>query len=297
MALLPNPVGVSLRVFLADGGSDGIWVAEKSNWTGLALKAPRSRYGDLRKRPELMRPGVYVLVGANEASWPPDRIYIGESDELRTRLDGHHKSLDFWDRVIVFTSKDENLNKAGIRHLESRLIQIATSAKTSVVDNKNAGTPPKLSEADTAEAEAFLADMLLLYPVLGLRAFEQPQEAQPTGIRLYARAKDAIGEGEESGDGFIVYKGSLARAGSVPSAHAYVNDIRSSLTAQGVLVPEGPHLRFSEDYVFTSPSQAAMVLFGRTANGRIEWKTIGGATLKALQMQSVSDQPIGAEVA
>ena len=27
------PLGTSIRIFLVDGGADGVWVVEKSNWT------------------------------------------------------------------------------------------------------------------------------------------------------------------------------------------------------------------------------------------------------------------------
>lgn len=40
--------------------------------------------------------------------------------------------------------------------------------------------------------------------------------------------------------------------------------------------------RFAQDYVFTSPSTAAVVL-GPSANGRVEWKDATGRTLKELQ--------------
>ena len=48
---------------------------------------------------------------------------------------------------------------------------------------------------------------------------------------------------------------------------------------------EGAGYRFSQDYVFTSPSTAAAVVLGRSANGRIEWKDGQGRTLKELQAQ------------
>lgn len=38
-----------------------------------------------------------------------------------------------------------------------------------------------------------------------------------------------------------------------------------------------------QDYTFTSPSLAAQVVLGRSANGRIDWKDGSGKTLKALQ--------------
>ncbi len=32
----PAPLGASIRIFLANGVADGVWVVEKSNWTGTA---------------------------------------------------------------------------------------------------------------------------------------------------------------------------------------------------------------------------------------------------------------------
>ncbi|NBT25225.1 MAG: DUF4357 domain-containing protein [Actinobacteria bacterium] len=39
----------------------------------------------------------------------------------------------------------------------------------------------------------------------------------------------------------------------------------------------------TQDYLFASPSLAAGVLLGRPANGRVEWKTTDGRTLKDIQ--------------
>ena len=276
-------LGTSIRIYLADGTADGVWVVEKSNWTGKGLMAARTRYKDLRARADLDGPGVYVLVGPTESGVPPTRIYIGETDDLRGRLDNHNSNKDFWNKVIVFTSKDENLNKAHIRHLESRLIALAHGAKRAEVENGNRGaSAPRLSEPDEAEAEAFLADMLMIYPVLGLQAFETLAERSSATTRLYLKGKDTDAKGFESADGFVVYAGSKARAEEVDSIHAYGSKLRQTLTEEGVLEPEGVHLVFTEDYTFSSPSQAAMIALGRTSNGRVEWKTTDGRTLKEL---------------
>ena len=118
MQASPTPLGTSIRIFLANGEAAGVRVVEKSNWTGKALMAPRTRYKELRSRPDLDGPGVYLLIGPTESGVPATRVYIGETDDLPGRLDSHNKNKDFWNRVIVFTSKDANLNKAHIRHLE-----------------------------------------------------------------------------------------------------------------------------------------------------------------------------------
>lgn len=282
------PLGTSIRIFLAHGGADGVWVVEKSNWTGKALMAPRTRYKDLRARPDLDGPGVYLLIGPTESGVPPDRIYIGETDDLPGRLDNHNKNKDFWNRAIVFTSKDANLNKAHIRHLEGRLITLAQVANRAEIENGNVGSMPPLSEPDTAEAEAFLAEMLLIYPVLGVQVFHKASQQPSSTVVLHLKGKDTRATGNEAPDGFVVHSGSLARAEVVPSIHAYGVQLRDGLVESGRLVPDGVHLRLTEDYVFTSPSTAAMVLLGRTSNGRAEWKTDDGRTLKQLQSEGTS---------
>ena len=279
----PKPLGTSIRIFLAAGEADGVWVVEKSNWTGKALMAPRTRYGDLRARPDLDGPGVYLLVGPTESGLLPSRVYIGETDDLPSRLDSHNKNKDFWNRVIVFTSKDANLNKAHIRFLEARLIGLASAAKRAELDNGNAGSLPPLSEPDTAEAEAFLAEMLLIYPVLGVQVFQKAEQQPSSSVRLHLIGKDTKAEGTETADGFVVYAGSLARADAVPSIHAYGAQLRAALADKGFFVEDGKYLRLTEDYVFSAPSTAAMVMLGRTANGRLEWRTAEGQTLKDLQ--------------
>jgi len=61
---------------------------------------------------------------------------------------------------------------------------------------------------------------------------------------------------------------------------------------KGVFVLDGLNLRLTEDYVFPSPSNAAMVLLGRTSNGRVEWKSSDGRTLKEFQTADLPGLPV-----
>jgi len=282
--------GTTIQLFLADGTPDGLWVVDNWNWSGKALMSSRLHFAALRIRPELDGPGVYVLTGPPEGAVKQERIYIGETDVLRDRLDTQQKNKDFWTKVIAFTAKDDNLNKAYVRYLESRLISLAKEANRVELENGPATALPALSESERSYLERFLGNMLLIYPVRGVHAFEKPDEAgagTTAPERLYHKGKDTKAEGLETSDGFLVYKGALARSAAVPSIHAYGLDLRESLTAAGVFVPEGEHLRLTEDHLFNSPSTAAMVLQGRTSNGRIEWKNAAGTSLKELQEQAL----------
>lgn len=53
------------------------------------------------------------------------------------RLQSHIVNKDFWNEVVFFTSKDENLTKSHVKYLESRLVQFAKSANRYSVLNGN----------------------------------------------------------------------------------------------------------------------------------------------------------------
>lgn len=249
---------------------------------------PRAIHAQARARSELERPGLYLLVGPSEATIGKSRIYVGEADVLRKRLDQHHSTKDFWTRGIVFTSKDGSLNKAHVKYLEGRLLALARQTQRAELDNGNAPQLPALSEAEIADTEAFLDEMLLIYPVLDVRAFEPIETVAVPAQRLHLTGPEAQAEGHETAEGFIVLAGAIVRPTVVPSIHEHLAQLRSKLIEEGVLVETGDDLRFVRDYQFNSPSTAAGVVLGRSANGRTEWKDAAGRTLKEIQTLSVA---------
>jgi hypothetical protein len=201
----------------------------------------------------------------------------------------HGNQKDFWTHAAVFTSKDQNLNKAHVQYLESRLVKLASDAKRAELDNRNAPQLPALSEADSADAEGYLGDLLLCLPLVGVSLFEQPKPSPTRAADLFLRAKGIEARGSEGLEGFVVRAGATAVKEEVPSCHAYLVDLRRSLQEQGVLLPQALGYRLAQDYTFNSPSTAAGVLLGRSANGRTEWKDATGRTLKEIQNAEVRE--------
>lgn len=277
----------SIRIFLPDGNSDSVKVIDKSNWTGRGLVVPRSLFPEVKKRDEFQAPGVYVLVGPSDEGDMP-KIYIGEGDPVRPRLVSHYANKDFWTWATFFTSKDGSLNKAHIKHLESRLIGLANEAKKAYLDNQNTPSKPALSEAELADAESFLEDMLSIFPLLGLSVFEKPKAAKSKKQLLRIESKGIVAEGYESAQGIVVKKGSQAVLNEVPSIHQYMSTLRKDLIEKGVFHKASQYFEFLQDYAFNSPSTAAGVILGRPANGRVEWKDLKGNTLKAIQESEVT---------
>lgn len=276
----------TIRLYLPNGDPDGLRIIEKSNWTGKGVVFKRAMFQEAAGRDEFKRTGVYILVGPSEEGGLPI-IYVGEGDPVADRLKGHNANKDFWTWCVFFVSKDEYLNKAIIQHLESRLVGLAREAKQAKLDNGNVPQPPTLSESDQADAESFLADILSILPLVGLPVFEGVKKTkgkkEPT---LYLKGKGVEARGKETTQGFIVLKDSQMCRSEVPSIHPYMSTLRKDLEASGVIYPSGDHFHFVMDYTFNSPTTAAGVILGRTANGRTEWKLSDGTTLKELQTRN-----------
>lgn len=279
----------SLRIFVADGDPDGLRLVERSNWVGKALVFPRSLLPKIKQRAELSQTGVYLLLGPREDG-EGEMVYVGEGDPIRPRLECHFAQKDFWNRAVCFVAAPGQLNKAHVQFLEANLIRLAKAAKRLPLDNANQPAEPSLSEADCADMQVFLENMLGMLPVLGIHAFEQNNQAAVAVAEtlLSCKGKGVVANGYEATQGFVVKAGSQAVSQPVPSMQQHVRsmfDLREELIGNGVLLPKDGHLHFSQDYVFSSPSTAAAVVLGRSANGRIEWKTGTGKTLKTLQEQ------------
>ena len=169
-------IGRTIRIYLVDGIPAGVLTAEIINWTGKVVVAPRSQLSALAKRDEVKRTGVYCLVGPDPNIPNKESIYIGEGDNVWSRLLNHDKdeSKDFWNRVVFVTSKDQNLTKSHGRYLESRVIQMAHEAGRATVINGTAPPLPPLPEPDVADMEYFLDQVQMMFPVLSF-GFLQPK--------------------------------------------------------------------------------------------------------------------------
>ncbi|UQY33524.1 GIY-YIG nuclease family protein [Pseudomonas fulva] len=299
--------GRSIRLFLVDGTPNGLLTAEIMNWTGHVLTGPRSKLAELVQRPECARTGVYFLVGPDPDDSLRTRVYIGESDDVAQRLKSHNRpeeagGKDFWERVCLVTSKDQNLTKAHVKYLESKLIGIATAAGRCVLSNGTAHEYIGLPESDRADMAFFLEQIRTVLPVLGfefLRELSKPSAtllastAAPVNrsprFMLEVPRYRIAAQGQEVDGEFFVFKGSKARPDWVGTERGY-QSLFKQLVAEGMLVADGSeHLTFSDDCAFSSPSAAAAVVCGRSANGRTSWLVEGtGQTYAAWQDQQLS---------
>lgn len=302
--------GRTLKLFLVDGVPQGLLTAEIMNWTGHVITGSRGKLAELVQRPEAKRAGVYLLAGPDSGTGVGTNIYLGETDDVAARLKLHNRpedkgGKDFWERVCVITSKDANLTKGHVKYLESRLLTVAQAAGRCVLMNSTDPQYENLPEADRSDMEFFIEQIQTLLPVLGfdyLRAaplapalrmsgdaplvLQQPSSPIFVGdIRRHeitARAQEIEGE-------FVVLQGSKARLQWEGVAGTYTL-LFKELVEAGVLAPtpDGRLNVFTKNYAFSSPSAAAAVVAGRSANGRTHWIVEGtGKTYAEWQEEQV----------
>ena len=274
-----------------DADPDGRMVCEVSNWNGKAYRIPRGKVKDCSERQDLKATSVYLLFGRAESSTSKPKVYIGEAENAYSRLVQHVSEKEFWNDSVVFISK--NLNKAHIKYLESRLYEIASSAGR--YDIQNGNTPPRsaISESDCAEMEEFIEYIKVLINTMGFKVFEPlikvESNAQESDEIFFVKgARGADGRGKRTSDGFVVFSGSKVAVETVPSFPKGFNALRDELIDSEIILKEGEDLVFASDYLFSSPSAAAAVIMGRSANGLIEWKNVKGKELKSVEETEIS---------
>ncbi|QEL14562.1 GIY-YIG nuclease family protein [Limnoglobus roseus] len=115
------PVGRAMSLFLIDGVPDGRIACELFNWAGKAFKIPRRLLKESADRSDLRKAGVYFLFGRDDARNEINSVYVGEAEEVISRIP-QHQEKDFWTEALVFVSKDDNLKQgshqvSGVHHL------------------------------------------------------------------------------------------------------------------------------------------------------------------------------------
>jgi Domain of unknown function (DUF4357) len=295
-------IGKSIRVYLADATVTGIRYAELVNWTGHAIACPRNRLNELPNWPEAAKPGVYFLFESRFGDSKPI-AYIGESENVSQRLTSHDRNKEFWNEVIVFTSKDENLTKAHIKYLESTLVELSKNADRYQLENGN--TPPEssLPRADRDAMQEFVENIRMVLGILGYSILEpilksklcnelntssniKNDESNLLGELIF-KVNNLTAQGAATDEGFVLKKGSQLSKINTDSIPGKLANIKAHLLKNGSFVDDGDNLIATEDILLSSSSYAAAIVAGTSRSGPQSWKTTNGKTMKQIEDASL----------
>lgn len=272
--------GKAIELFLVNGTAESLITAELSNWNGKAIKIPRTEVLSC-DRDDIKGVGVYFLICQEEDG--ADSVYIGEAENVLDRLTQHLRDFQagkekyYWNAAVTFVGRD--LNKALIRYLENRFVEIAKECGRYSILTKNTYKNTVLKEAQVASMEEFIDNVKILINTLGYKVLMPVPKATSETVYLYCKGSGAQAKGFISAGGFTVTKGSLVSDHTVPTFETRGKNyyhLRNALIRDGVIEDRS----FARDYEFNAPSAASAVILGRTSNGYDDWKTADGTKLK-----------------
>ena len=274
--------GKAIELFLVNGSADSLTTAELSNWNGKAIKIPRTEIVGC-DREDIKGVGVYFLMCQEDDG--TDSVYIGEAENVQDRLTQHlrdyqsSKEKYYWNTAVIFVGRD--LNKALIRYLENRLVEIAKDCGRYSILTKNTYKNTVLKEAQISTMEEFIDNVKILINTLGYKVLVPVPKATDDTVYLYCKGAGASAKGFVSTGGFTVLAGSVVSDHTVPSLEtrgkSYFN-LRNALVKDEIIKDD----IFQKDYEFSAPSAASAVVLGHTSNGNVDWKTEDGTKLKDL---------------
>jgi predicted GIY-YIG superfamily endonuclease len=277
--------GKAIELFLVNGTADSLITAELSNWNGKALKIPRIEVASCN-RDDITQAGVYFLFCKEEDG--DDSVYIGEAENVKERLVQHLRDYQserekyYWNTAVIFIGRD--LNKALIRYLENRFVEIARSCKRYIVLTKNTYKNTVMKESQIAVMEEFVDNVKTLINALGYKVLEPVLQADSVSSidddgLLYIVAGGANAVGRITSEGFVVLKGAtINEKASIKSLSAAMFKLREKYQSEGKV----DNLITTEDILFSSSSAAADFVLGYSVSGPRMWKSKDGCSLKEI---------------
>ena len=279
--------GKQLRLFLPDGTPSGPRYYELVNWTGQALQIPLNRIKDLVSGswPEFQRPGIYLVRGQSEEGHP--RLYIGESEDVANRVQGHPSGLGFEvTDILLFSSKDDNLSKSHVLWLEIQLIQRAKKAKRITLTNTKQPPLKLLSRAEEATMKEFIDHLELVAQTAGFAYFTEVTSGGTKKQSMLYLSMPQVGlkaTATQTDEGFLVLAGSDASGTAKPALSKGYASQREDLLDKGTLAEAANgKLKFTVDCLFASTSAAAATIAGSPTSGPDKWKDESGTRLRDL---------------
>lgn len=269
-------MGKTVTTYLIDGDPKGTQYVFISNKICQMYVIPRSNLAILNERSELRTPAFYILLGEDEATKP--KAYIGETENFRERVKDHDSKKSFWQKALLFISKDAAMTKADVQYLEHLAIADAKLSNAYVLDeNKQTPKAPNLPEYRKDDMNGFFEDVKFLTSFIGCNIFNisKPKEEH----LFFAKSHNCDAKGFYHTNGFTVLKGSSVAKISVPSFKW--KEKREQLLSQ-YTENNGSKLILESDITFASPSTASMFVLGRPSNGWCDWKDKEGQTLDSV---------------
>jgi len=267
-------MGKTVTTYLVDGDPKGTRYAFISNKICQMFVVPRSNLDYLDKQKKLHKPAFYILIGEDEMAKP--QAYIGETENFKERVKDHDQKKAFWQKALIFVSKDADMTKTDVQYLEYIAVQQTKHInRYGLQENKQTPKEPNLPEYQKDAMDEFFEDIKFLTSFIGISIFETAPVNQLPVFHFKRRGANA--RGVYDGNGFTVLRESVLSKDAVSSCHTI--ERRDMIIKDYSQINENGNPVLTSDISFSSPSTVASICGGCSSNGWIDWKNDKGQTL------------------
>lgn len=155
-----------------------------------------------------------------------------------------------------------------------------------------------MTEEKESELEDFIEYSKMVLGVLGYKLFvpildnkiksnvkKDPQEEEVLYLSRTSRKSNRLIEGKckRTSEGFVVLKDSMIEIIDSKSLPKSIKELRDKCRTNNEII-DG---KLTKNYLFNSPSYAAMFVLGMSRNGKTDWKNKDGLTLKELEEKEI----------
>lgn len=268
------PSAKTIQIYLPKGNPRGLRLAEMTTRTVRLIEIPRIHIDDFFAMPDANQVGLYFLIGDTDSIDKP-LLYIGQTGDLKTRLNQHHKK-DFWTRAFVMLSTNNSMTQTHALYMEHKAIATALDVGRYELKNGNSGNKPHTPDPLKADCEELFHTLDVLLSTLGQPIFE----SLAIHDSLYSNKTDAH-KLTTTTDVKVEKAAEISPTKPIPFLFYY--KVKESLLSSGKLIAvNDTSYKLTENHLFKTPSGASALVSGRSTNGWIEWKNAAGQTLDSI---------------
>ena len=238
---------------------------------------------------ELNKPALYILVNRDKR-----QLYVGETDDSLKRL-RNHEAKDFWKEAIVFHSTINTLSTTEVKWLEAKTYNaLKELGFYDLSENKQVPQEPSLKKNQIYTLEPIFDEAKNYICAAGFDIFlkskeeieinhstpvKEPEQDSKHLFFCTRAGSNAQGYFVEKTEEFVVLAGSELRSGECDSLKPqYIEKRKAFIEAN--CTPSKGKIILKTDYIFPSPSAAAIIIVGGNSNGWTTWKDADGKTLE-----------------
>ena len=197
----------------------------------------------------------------------------------------------------MLTTQNNSFGPTEISYLENKFINMAIDVDRYKVRNGNDPNPGNVTEEKESELEDFIEYSKMVLGVLGYKIFvpivkkelkienKIDDEILYLSTRTKKSGKIINAKCKRTSEGFVVLKDSMIEIIDSVAIPKSIKELRKECGKNSEIV-DG---RLCKNYLFNSPSYAASFVLGMQTNGRTDWKTNNGITLKDLEENEMKE--------